>query len=201
MSYTPISDIAATGNQYFDTGIYGNQDTNYEVGFYPISTGGYIFGARTKNTQNALTLFWGGIQGDNVFYADRGSTRYESNKPIRDYIASLQNRVLTLNDTVVTTFPAEDFTTPTTIKLFAIESEGGIVPAVVGTRIAYCKFWDGDTLIRDFVPAKDENGVVCFWDTVTNKYYYKQSATNGFDKKSFLTGIAVGMQVRRRLPG
>lgn len=41
-------------------------------------------------------------------------------------------------------------------------------------RMKYCKIYNGDTLIRDFVPFIDSNGVRCLYDKVNKTYYYNQ---------------------------
>ena len=41
-------------------------------------------------------------------------------------------------------------------------------------KVYYCKIWDNETLVRDFVPWKDEFGIICLHDNVENKNYYNQ---------------------------
>lgn len=39
-------------------------------------------------------------------------------------------------------------------------------------RMYYCKIWDNDILVRDFIPAvRDSDGKVGFYDLVTNQFY------------------------------
>ena len=36
----------------------------------------------------------------------------------------------------------------------------------------YCKIYKDTSLIRDFIPVKDENNVVCLYDKISNQYFY-----------------------------
>jgi len=35
----------------------------------------------------------------------------------------------------------------------------------------YCKIWDNDTLVRDFIPVVDSGGVACLYDKIDKKIY------------------------------
>ena len=39
-------------------------------------------------------------------------------------------------------------------------------------KIFLLQIWNNNTLIRDFVPAFDENGTVCMYDKVTKQFFY-----------------------------
>lgn len=47
-----------------------------------------------------------------------------------------------------------------------------ITERMVSARIYYCKLWDNNVLVRDFVPCLDNNGVPCMFDKVTNQSFY-----------------------------
>lgn len=40
----------------------------------------------------------------------------------------------------------------------------------------YCKIWQGDTLVRDFVPVLDTEGVACLYDNVSKEYFYNSGS-------------------------
>ena len=54
----------------------------------------------------------------------------------------------------------------TSIKIFA-EASG---------KIYYCKIYDNNQLVGDFVPALDENNVPCLYDKVSSQYFYNTGA-------------------------
>ena len=39
-------------------------------------------------------------------------------------------------------------------------------------KIYYCQIYDNGTLVRDFWPCYDPDGVACLYDKVEKKYYY-----------------------------
>ena len=41
-------------------------------------------------------------------------------------------------------------------------------------RIYFCKIYQGEQLIRNFVPVLNKNGVPCLYDKVEHKFYYNQ---------------------------
>ena len=43
-----------------------------------------------------------------------------------------------------------------------------------GIKIYYFQIYDNDTLVRDFVPVLDYNGVPCMFDKVTETFFYNQ---------------------------
>ena len=57
-------------------------------------------------------------------------------------------------------------TNDATIKISGGNSNG------LRSRIYSFKIYDNNVLIRDLVPAKDEDGVVCMYDKVTRKLFY-----------------------------
>lgn len=47
------------------------------------------------------------------------------------------------------------------------------------TKIYYCKIWDNDTLVRNFIPCINDNNVIGMYDTV-NSVFYSPSGTGSF---------------------
>lgn len=47
-------------------------------------------------------------------------------------------------------------------------------------RIYYCKIYEGDTLVRDFIPVlsleNSHENEPCLYDQVENKFYYNQGS-------------------------
>lgn len=46
-------------------------------------------------------------------------------------------------------------------------------------KLYYCKIWERNTLIRDFIPFCDDNKVACLYDKVTEQFFYN-SGTGSF---------------------
>ena len=59
-------------------------------------------------------------------------------------------------------------------------------------RIYYCKIYDGDTLVRDFIPVLDEtNQTPCLYDKVSETYFYNQG-TGDFIPSEFIAYTTLG---------
>lgn len=61
-----------------------------------------------------------------------------------------------------------------TYKLGGVESSSSTLYYAMQGEIAYNKFYIGGELVQDLRPCIDAQGVVCFYDMVTRKYFYNQ---------------------------
>ena len=89
-----------------------------------------------------------------------------------------------------------------TLKLFAVNFSGGTSDESPAMRLYSCKIYDGSTLVRDFRPALDDNGVAGLYDEITQSFFYNQGSGTfeypyQYDKASFLAGLAVGRMLWR----
>ena len=190
--YVNLEYIESTGTQYIDTGVKANQNTGFDIDFisydrisYASGEFGTIFGARTDyrtngyqlTTYNNTTLSGHFLFGTNETYQN---IRYNAGiiPGIRQQI-SFRNRVLTLPDNTTTTVTNYTFETPSTLTIFAMHqtsiSENGKV------RLYNFKLYDGNTLIRNFVPCmRNSDNEVGLYDLVNNKFY-TNSGTGKFE--------------------
>lgn len=69
---------------------------------------------------------------------------------------------------------------PYELYLFNVNSAGTSTDDNIAyLQMSYCRIWDySGQLIRDFLPVKDNNGIVCFYDRVTQNYFYNQGTGN-----------------------
>lgn len=68
------------------------------------------------------------------------------------------------------------------ITLYRITLANGSFTMSTGTfRIHWCKIYDGETLIRDFIPVKDSNLVPCLYEKISDTFYYNQDANTHFN--------------------
>ena len=64
---------------------------------------------------------------------------------------------------------------PTTLNLFIFKGNVDFSATFsIKQRVKYYKIYDNNTLVRDFVPWKDEYGIICLHDNVGNKNYYNK---------------------------
>ena len=181
--YKKLEYIESTGTQYIDTGVVANQNTGFDIDFIAFNkinntTGefGTIFGSRETyhdrgyqlTTYNNTTLLGHFLFGTNSLAAN---IRYSAGiiSETRQQI-SFRNRVLTLPDNFTTQVDNYDFETPSTLTIFALHQQS-IFGEYSKTRLYGFKLYDGDTLIRNFIPSLDKNNKAGLYDLVENKFY------------------------------
>ena len=181
--YTKLDYIESTGNNYIDTKIIANENTGFEIEFSTSNefgewgTTGYgsIFGARTSSKVNELQL--------TTYKADEsysGTLRFETknynagieskNKKVK---ISLKNKKY-IDSKGVQTDVVGSFTTPVPLTIFALNENGNIIQN--GTVKLYSfKIYEGDILIRDFMPVEDLSGIQLLYEKKENKEYRFQT--------------------------
>ena len=169
-----LSYIESTGTQYIDTGFTHNQNTKLEIktSFNNIDQiEAIVNSSNNSSPYNNFNLF----KINNEYRTDYA----ESFKSIPEVTFSINTPYIFLQDknksyvdgTLVATHPTATFTGSYPIRLLAKTSDGG---RQMRGKVYYCKIWDNETLVRDFVPWKDEFGIICLHDNVENKNYYNQ---------------------------
>ena len=168
-----IAYVEATGKQYIDSGVIGNQDTSVEVKFeFPIKAEGFIYGGRESMGKR----FFGFTHytAEKNYRFDYNTTKTQKT-PIdinTIYIAKQDKNLCYLNDTLVQTYTYASFTTPCNMTIFAVNTNGTI-GGYAKAKIYYLKIWDNGTLIRDYVPVYNKVfKEVGLYDKVTDQFYY-----------------------------
>ncbi|MCI5588861.1 MAG: hypothetical protein MR384_13420 [Lachnospiraceae bacterium] len=171
LPYVELEYIETSYTQWIDTGIIANSDIDIEMNFKNLHVG---------NSPRNYNRFIGTTQDVNFEFCDMGSTEYyrASINPgniatnltlIADEYNTIKltgNGKVIINGIQKTDFNANPNNSP--IQLFTTQS-GGQGCAI---KMKYCKIYKDNSLIRDFIPVKDENNVVCLYDKISNQYFY-----------------------------
>lgn len=174
MQLTKVSYIESTGTQYIDTGVKLNQDSKVEMEIALAEGMTNIFGSRTSATQNNFTIVFASSTGVAIDFQN-----YSNNRLLVDIPVSLDSPIyysiskdeLKIGDTVKAVQNYSSFETPQTAYIFDISGNPWIKTKAKG-RLYYCKIYDGNTLVRDFVPVIDGSNIACLYDRVEKKCYY-----------------------------
>lgn len=176
--------IESTGTQYIDTGII---PTNHRVKMKfqkTDSSNGSVFGSYgNKNPEsNVYELVW--YEGK-WYYAPKTSYDYQGRQgsfsPGTGYYPTdvieldfntYENKILMNGIAVANTYGESAAVLP----MYLFSQSGNITPCAM--KLWYAQIYDRatETLVRDFVPAKDENGVVCLYDNITKAYFFNQGS-------------------------
>ena len=172
--YTQLEYIQSSGTQYVDTGVRQNQNSRVVVDFQLVSApaGSYawIFEGRDTGPKNRHSVY--ATKSNGNWYGGYGSASKNTNIPYDLSVritADFNKNVLKIGNTSIT-FAQEVFQSSTSTVLFGC-STGGTIAHYAQAKLFGCRFFDGDTLLRDFVPCKNASGAVGLYDTVGAQFY------------------------------
>lgn len=193
VGYTPLQYIESTGSQYIDTELIPNQDTEFEVKFSTtnaLSAGGSfgtILGSRESYQSQGyqLTTYTMYTTGGHFMYGSNSNAdlvRYEANinnTGVAQTI-SLRNHKLTTGNGDIVDLPTDvTINSSQALLLFGLRDRT-FVGEFSSTKMYFCKLWNGENMVRSFVPAlRDEDGAVGMYCMITNKFY-SNSGTGDF---------------------
>lgn len=170
-----VAYLASTQTQWVDTGVIPKLTTCADVDFgIGLIARGYVFsggGTAYSNEFSGYSIGGGSIQfhyyGRELSFAGAANTTSRYRMICGPSSVSLyQDDALIDTKSVGTAVSAPN---DNTIYLFALHrttTTGGEV------RIYRAKFYDGDTLLRDFIPVLDWNDVPCMYDKVSGQLFY-----------------------------
>ena len=174
-----VAFLESWGNQYIDTGITPSTDSKIELKCLYCKSGagftsyGSLIGA--DDSSNAYILSHSAVA--NFTYGLEFSNNF-ANPQTRlltfDSTTSPQNmRVYDEGGSLVTTLTCIRgvFEVNQNLYLFATNRSG--TPVCGSNRIMYCKIYDGDTLVRDYVPV-EYNGIGYMYDKVSGLFFDNQ---------------------------
>ena len=176
---TVVEYIESTGTQYIDTGVI------------PINHRVKAKMQLLKKSDSAIGLF--GVMGsdyskcygvsyyNNTWYyyaGDRHTTTNFAYSDLIEFDLNNENNEFVVNGEVIGTVNG---TCSTTFSMPIFARTNTTSASIQGSsqsnaRLYYFQIYDKTTneLVRNFVPAIDENGVVCLYDKITQAYFYNQ---------------------------
>lgn len=170
-----VSYIQSSGTQYIDTGFKPNNNTRVVMdcafGSVASNTTAALFGGRTGANENNYAFMWVSdyFRSDyNNSYAQQWtiSAGQESNRRVID-----KNKETTTFNGTTQSYTNATFQAPVNMLLFA-NNNNGTVQWQSPMTLYSCQIYDNGTLIRDFWPCYDPDGVACLYDKANKKYYY-----------------------------
>lgn len=174
MQLTKVNYIESTGTQYIDTGVKPSNSTKVDIKFMYNSLNGFVYGSRTSGSGsdahefmiNASGLVFPQFDGQ---YSEVSSSY---NKIGEEYILSNSQSGAYINGNLIKSYNTATFSSKHSMFLFGLNQNGTVEYRKFIGRLYYCKIYDGDTLVRDFVPVIDGSNIACLYDRVEKKCYY-----------------------------
>lgn len=175
--YTELAYIESSGTQYIDTGYAPNQNTRViaemEIGSVNPSSKG-LFGTRNANTTAASLSYnlWslnGGTTARSDYFGSAVSKTFDF---LGQRVSIDKNgRTCTINDTVLTNETATGQAT-LNLYLFTVNNSGSVNTALnITAKLYSCQIYDGETLVRNFIPCINPEGMVGLFDVVGLAFY------------------------------
>ena len=166
--YKQLEYIQSSGTQYIDTGFKPNQNTKFEVDLAITNTSCHVFGARTSYLNKAFVLFWASNSDFCIQMADSkfNGGAFDTTKRYKVTMTSSQ---LFLDDNLQVSYSVGDFQCEQNAWLMSCYSSSASEYA--RGKLYSAKIYDGNTLVRNFIPCKNPSEVVGMYDLVNSKFY------------------------------
>lgn len=198
--YTPVEYISSTGTQYIDTGISvtpeNYQQLKMSVTCEKIGKGSGASDWLVDGSNIANAYFYTGVYNGKYYYgcgtADH-DTGIAAASGKQTFTLDIPSSKFTVSDTVDVSISTEPVTASASLYLFGFNYNS---VRCYAEKVYSCQIYMGDTLVRDFIPAKDELGNLGLYDKVEGKFYYN-AGTGVFDGPGIrsIGGIDVGQSV------
>ena len=177
--YTQLEYIESSGTQYIDTGLKPTQDYSITIKCQSTGIDSNTYAGCDTNWQN--TGFFVGV--DVFEFGNAGIARIQNygENPIvltLDKTGGYKDGVKTWNNASTATFQ-----TVSNLTLFALNRNGTMREYLTG-KIYYCTISDNGTLVRNFIPCKNPDGVIGMYDTI-GKQFYANAGTGNFTAPNF----------------
>lgn len=193
--YQAVEYIKSTGTQYVDTGVIPTIDTTVEIELMSDTDNVFPYGSRTSSTTNDKHCVLLNLRAKNV-YALMGSSSANASFLDEQYLnlCKIKNGKdgFYINGDLVRDYGNITFSASSlNLYLFALNSpaEAPSNRGFVG-NIYSCKIYDGNTLIRDYIPCyRNIDNAIGLYDLVNGVFYTNQGTG------TFLKGADVSTQI------
>lgn len=163
--YAEVQYIQSTGAQYVDTGFKPNQDSRVLIKLSTSETGSHtVFGADLGWADDGFAL---GV-GFTHYGKETGTISGLNNGSPHE--VDFNKNIISMDGKPVLTMGNSTFSVPHNLALLANNRAGGIQEKTTMV-LYYCRIYDGNTIIRDFIPCKNAAGAVGLYDLIGQKFY------------------------------
>lgn len=175
--YARLAYIESTGTQWIDTGWKptSNMVTYIEYSHTESTIDTPLYGVRDSDMSNSYTC-WSHPEEYSlgcILTIIHGGTKTSVTTTfhIEDKITLLSNKNSVKANGVSKTRTAGGSTQANNLVLMGLRNGTNIDSRKFVGKIYFARFWDGDTLVRDFVPVQKSDGTIGFLDLVNNTFY------------------------------
>lgn len=170
--YTQLTHITTAGSAYVNTGFKPNNNTRVEIGVKVANTTSVQFPFCARSTSGGGAPYFGVLfrNGDirsdfgsgNVFFTQGANATSQIN------IDKNKNQCTIGSETVTNTQASFQVDYP--LYLMA-SNDGGTAAYFASGDLIFCRVYDNDVLVRDFIPSQNASGVAGMYDLVGKQFY------------------------------
>lgn len=165
--------LQSSGTQYIDTGFIPSSNTSVEIGYKTADAqlNTVLFGCRVTYSDRSFCV-WANANGKIRFdYSANSMDNKDGPNPIVGswvQIAKRKERNF-VNGTEYTANATNTFACNGNAYLFAM-NDNGTANWLISAQISYCKIWDNNVLVRDYIPVR-KGTVGYLYDRVSGKLF------------------------------
>ena len=174
--YSRIDYIQFNGNQWIDTGIIGNQDTQVTASFtWENSTQRHLYGCASSDNTASMTAY---MNGSWRFGNKTSSKSLSSKNPMLPYTMLINKTSISVTNSVTSISGVNDFETVGTLLLGGCRDADGTQPGVgiVGKVFSFA-LWQGETLTMKLIPVVSSDGQYQFYDLISKTLFSSITST------------------------
>lgn len=178
---TPIEYIQSSGTQYINSGFIPKATTRTIMKAEPMSWSAWsaFFGTRNATSPTASQAYIAAVPAATLYCSDYfGSSLTAETFTIMQITNIDKNKNICSFNNIMITNTSSTVNATTNMFLLAL-NDVGTAKYFLSAKLYSCKIYDGDTLVRDFIPIKTTVNTYGLWDKV-NKVFYKNAGTGTF---------------------
>lgn len=173
--YQVLEYLESSGTQYINTKIKPNNNTKAELvmSLNELSANTQsIFGSRKDQVDTTFNMFWYKEQirwdfDNEILYFENIDA--DLTKATYFKVDALEAKA---NEQFFNVKPTGTFNSNYDVYLYAINNSNKLIFPNTGMKVYYFKLYQGEEIILNLIPVKDNSGILCFYDTISKTYFY-----------------------------
>lgn len=173
--YTRCKYLESTGTQYINTNFKPNNNTSIEIKVtVQNSINTCLYCSRTNLSQITYSAFL--MQGTNlrIDYGNQQNLTNHESLIGKEYVYRQEKNEIYVNGELIATIKEKNFQCAYNMYLLASHIGEINIDNCRNSILYYCKIWDNNILVRNFIPCLDSNNRPCMYDTVSGQTFYNQ---------------------------
>lgn len=178
---TPIEYIQSSGTQYINSGFIPKATTRTIMKAEPMSWSAWsaFFGTRNATSPTASQAYIAAVPTATLYRSDYFGSSLTAETPTIMQITNIdKNKNICSFNNIMITNTSSTVNATTNMFLLAL-NDVGTAKYFLSAKLYSCQIYDGNTLVRDFIPIKTTTNIYGLWDKI-NKVFYKNAGTGTF---------------------